>query len=84
MLFGMSLAGISQETSCMNADGFFSIGTQSNRTASICLVDMNQDGNLDALVANGRHWEEQNYVFFNDGKRGFKQALPIGWPVGNG
>ena len=67
-----------QEVSFFNADGFFSIGTQSNRTASISLFDIDQDGDLDALVANGRHWAEQNYIYYNDGKGGFKTAQPIG------
>ena len=73
-----SLTGFSQEVAFFNADGFFSIGTQSNRTASITLVDIDQDGDLDALVANGRHWAEQNYLFYNEGRGGFKKAQPIG------
>ncbi|WP_318309953.1 FG-GAP repeat domain-containing protein [Flagellimonas crocea] len=67
-----------QEVSFFNADGFFSIGTKSNRTASITLFDIDQDGDLDALVANGRHWAEQNYIFYNDGNGFFKVAQPIG------
>ena len=68
----LSLNSHAQEVSFLNADGFFSIGTQSNRTASITLFDINKDGNLDALVANGRHWAEQNYIYYGDGKGGFK------------
>ena len=74
----ISVNGFTQDVTFFNADGFFSIGTQSNRTASITLSDIDQDGDLDALVANGRHWAEQNYLFYNDGKGGFKSALPIG------
>lgn len=70
--------GFAQEVTFFNADGFFSIGTQSNRTASITLSDMDNDGDLDALVANGRHWAEQNYIYYNDGKGSFKSAQPIG------
>lgn len=77
-LMGISLNGFSQDITFFNADGFFSIGTQSNRTASITLVDIDKDGDLDALVANGRHWAEQNYVYYNDGFGGFKLAQPIG------
>lgn len=75
---GISLNGFSQNISFANRDGFFSIGTQSNRTASITLVDIDKDGDLDALVANGRHWAEQNYLYYNDGRGGFKLAQPIG------
>ena len=74
----ISFNGFAQDISFFNADGVFSIGTQSNRTASITLFDIDNDGDLDALVANGRHWAEQNFLFFNDGKGGFKTALPIG------
>lgn len=74
----ISCNAFSQEVSFFNADGFFSIGTQSNRTASITLCDVDKDGDVDALVANGRHWAEQNYLFYNDGKGGFKLAQPIG------
>ena len=74
----ISFNGFAQDISFFNADGIFSIGTQSNRTASITLFDVDNDGDLDALVANGRHWAEQNFLFYNDGKGGFKTALPIG------
>lgn len=74
----ISFNGFAQDVSFFNADGIFSIGTQSNRTASITLSDIDQDGDLDALVANGRHWAEQNYIYYNDGNGGFKLAQPIG------
>ena len=46
---------------------------------------MDGDGDLDALVANGRHWAEQNYLGdFNDRHGGFKTALRIGqWMDGS-
>lgn len=78
LCIGISLNGFSQEVSFFNGDGFFSVGTQSNRTASITLFDIDKDGDLDALVANGRHWAEQNYIYYNDGKGNFKSAQPIG------
>ena len=51
----ISLNIFSQDVTFFNADGFYSIGTQSNRTASITLFDIDKDGDLDALIANGRH-----------------------------
>ena len=77
-LLTITFNGFAQEVTFLNADGFFSIGTQSNRTASITLIDIDKDGDLDALVANGRHWAEQNYIYYNDGKGGFKVAQPLG------
>lgn len=77
-LLTFSLNTFAEEVKFTNADGFFSIGTQNNCTASITLVDIDKDGDLDALVANGRHWAEQNYLYYNDGFGGFKLAQPIG------
>nr|WP_315152941.1 VCBS repeat-containing protein [uncultured Flavobacterium sp.] len=46
----------------------FSFGATKHRTASISLGDINNDGKIDAVVANGRHWPETNYIFYNSGK----------------
>jgi hypothetical protein len=47
----------------------FSFGASKNRTASISLGDLNNDmEKIDAVVANGRHWPETNYIFYNSGK----------------
>lgn len=54
----------------------FSFGLQKHRTASISLGDINKDGKLDAVVANGRHWPETNYIFYNSGK-GFNSMKPL-------
>ncbi|MBX2875960.1 MAG: VCBS repeat-containing protein [Saprospiraceae bacterium] len=56
---------------------FYSLGTAKHRTASISMGDVDGDGDLDAVVANGRHWPEQNYVFILT-KRGYKIAQPLG------
>ncbi|MES2892269.1 MAG: VCBS repeat-containing protein, partial [Bacteroidota bacterium] len=48
----------------------FSFGAVKHRSASISLGDVNNDGKIDAVVANGRHWPETNYIFYNSG-RGF-------------
>ncbi len=35
-------------------------------------------GDLDAVIANGRHWAEQDYVFLNNGDGRLLEALPLG------
>ena len=50
-------------------------------TASISIGDLNGDGINDVVVANGRHWPQQNYLFFNYGKQGkvnFTVQRPLG------
>lgn len=54
----------------------FSFGATKHRSASISLGDINNDGKIDAVVANGRHWPETNYIFYNYG-RGFNVMKPL-------
>jgi len=54
----------------------YSFGATKHRSASISLGDINKDGKIDAVVANGRHWPETNYIFFNSGK-GFNSMIPL-------
>ena len=54
------------------------LGTDKNLTASTSLGDLDGDGDMDIVVANGRHWSEQNRVFFNDGKGFFRRSISLG------
>lgn len=44
-------------------------GTEKMRSASISLGDVDGDQDIDAVVANGRHWPEKNTIFFNENGR---------------
>ncbi|WP_419162229.1 FG-GAP repeat domain-containing protein [Candidatus Palauibacter sp.] len=54
------------------------LGAASHLTASVNLGDVDGDGSLDVVVANGRHWPEQNRIFLNDGRGGFTLARRLG------
>jgi len=43
-----------------------SIGDPAARTASVSIGDIDGDGDLDIVVANGRHWPGQNEIYCND------------------
>lgn len=45
------------------------LGTKVEKSASVSLGDVDNDGDLDAVVANGRHWPGQNRIFLNNGDR---------------
>jgi outer membrane protein assembly factor BamB len=54
------------------------LGTEANRSASVRIADVNHDGQLDLIVANGRHWPQQNYVFLNQGRARFAVQRKLG------
>ncbi len=55
-----------------------SLGLSEERTASLSVGDLDSDGDLDLVVANGRHWPGQNKIFLNDGKGQFDGERKLG------
>jgi len=50
----------------MLSNGHHILGTYEERTASVAVGDI--DGDIDIIVANGRHWPGQNRIFINDAR----------------
>jgi hypothetical protein len=40
--------------------------------------DLDGDQDLDLVVANGRHWPQQNFIFFNQGRARFNLTRRLG------
>lgn len=55
-----------------------SLGTERNLTASVRAGDLNGDQTVDIVVANGRHWPQQNFVLLNQGRARFNVMNPLG------
>lgn len=51
--------------------------TVSETTANASLGDLNGDGNLDIVLAKGRHWPLADVVLFGDGKGHFQPGPPL-------
>jgi len=53
-------------------------GTHQERTASVGVGDIDMDGDMDVVMANGRHWPGQNRIFFNNGNGKFSVSKALG------
>jgi hypothetical protein len=76
IILSSSLA-FSQDLTFRSNPERYILGTQKDRTASISLGDIDNDGDMDAILANGRHWAQQNLVFFNNGRGIFTVSQPL-------
>ena len=54
-----------------------SLGEGEERTASLSFGDLDLDGDMDVVVANGRHWAIGNEVYLNLEKGKFAEPRPL-------
>jgi hypothetical protein len=54
------------------------LGAESHLTASTSLADVDGDGDIDILFAEGRHWPQQNRIFLNNGEGIFNTVRHLG------
>jgi len=76
--FGSMQVTAQQKSFALITNERLTLGTEKNRSASVRLGDLDGDGDLDAVVANGRHWTQQNFAFFNQGRARFSVMRPLG------
>ncbi len=66
-----------QETTIRYTEGIV-LGTREDPSASVAFADVDGNGDLDIVMANGRHWPAQNEIFLNNGRGRFMVARPLG------
>ena len=63
--------GVPAQTRTFSENPQILLGLKLDRSPSLTFVDVDGDGDLDVLVANGRHWPQVNEVFLNNGRGRF-------------
>ena len=54
------------------------LGTETNLSASARIADLDDDKDLDVVIANGRHWPQQNFLFLNQDRARFNVQRNLG------
>ena len=74
-VFGLLLAVL-----VANGQSFRSVALEetAETSANASLGDLDGDGDLDIVLAKGRHWPLVDFILLNDGAGGFEQRHEVG------
>ena len=78
IIFSLFISFIQGQTLEFRTNERLILGIEKERTASIGAGDIDKDGDIDLIVANGRHWPGQNRIFINDGRGIFTVSKLLG------
>ena len=78
IIFFLFISASYSQNNLFKSHPYATLGRSEALTASASTGDIDSDGDLDIIVANGRHWSEQNEVFYNDGKGFFRRSKLLG------
>ncbi len=70
--------GMCGEERIFQSSSRLTLGTDANLSASVCIADIDCDNDLDVVVANGRHWPQQNFLLINQGLARFNVQRALG------
>jgi hypothetical protein len=60
-----------------NFDRAVALESKAETTANASLGDLDDDGDLDIVLAKGRHWQLADLVLLNDGRGGFARRYDV-------
>ena len=57
---------------------FYLFGMERHFSAALGAADFDSDGDNDIVVANGRHWPQENLIYFNNSKGRLLESVSLG------
>lgn len=80
----MVSTSVADEGRVFVSNEYFTFGSPDNFTVAVELADFDRDGDLDALMINGRHWARRDLVLMNNGSGRFLLGRQLGAELATG